>query len=178
MKSRHGNAVSYDGDFLVLISCLQETLSNGVGINQNAIGQLADMFLHAAFHAAQMVPRVPDRGDDGRNPGQPGGRYAKHIRVETVGMHEIDRSLLQIPGKLRLFFQSLEAVEARDPVFSKRCAVRQDLVEKFPLEPQAGQVKLEPRRIEFPDQVQDLALRPADVKVRHELEQPDFSRIH
>jgi hypothetical protein len=41
-----------------------------------------------------------------------------------------------------------------------------------------GQVKFEPREIEFPDQVHNLALCPANVKVGNELKQPDSSRLH
>ena len=106
------------------------------------------------------------------HPGEPGGRDGEDVRVEPVGVHDVDVALAQIAGEPELLAHGPAAVEAFDLVLRQWTPRAFDVGEELAHHPETSEVRLEPGAVEPLSEIEGLALGAAHRERGQELEHP------
>ena len=84
----------------------------------------AGQALHALLARRQVVAGVADRSDDDRRAGQPRRHDPEDVRVEAVGVHDVDAASPQVTGEADLLGQRPRTVHVTHAVLGDRDAPR------------------------------------------------------
>ena len=110
-EARELDAVRDHRDLGLVVSVGDEPLLHGLGIHHDPVGEPAHHALDAELQRRTVHAHVPDRRDDDRRPGQARGGDREHVRIEAVGVHDLDPVAPEIRGELEPLAEGPAVVE-------------------------------------------------------------------
>ena len=171
-EARQRDAVADDADPFPVVAFADQPLLDRLRVDEDGVGQPAGQALDAALGGGEVVADVADRGHDHARSRQPRGRDREDVGIEAVAVHDVDPALAEVAGEAELLAHGLPAVQAIDPILGQGRPGLLDVGEEVAPALEAGEVQIEPRAVQSPGEVDDLALGPPDREHAQELKHP------
>src|SRR4029077_10608544 len=96
------HAVADDDDLRGAVAIANQPVPNRIGIDENAVSELAGVALRAFLHGPEIRSAVANRRDHHGRSSDSSGWNGEHVAVKAVRVHDVDSASEDMPRQLCL----------------------------------------------------------------------------